>query len=352
MGGLTFSDQPTVNARMKLRVGIIGLGEAWETRHRPALRSLADRFEVRAVCNEVALLAEQAASEFNAQPVDGFRALAERPDIDAILILSPDWYGLLPIIAACDAGKAVYCAAGLDIDIEQARQLRDRVEQSGIAFMAEFPRRQAPATLRLKELICTRLGKPRLLFCHQRRAVEKAGAARRNGKQPHSDTRELMELVDWCRYVVGEEPTSVVGVRHAGPDGQQADYHMMSLDFSPTDEPGMGATAQISTGHYIPAYWHEAISFRPPAALQVCCERGIAFVDLPATLTWFDEAGRHMESLDSERPVGEQLLTLFHRGVTSLVRKISDLEDAYRALQVVLAAKQSFVERRRVDLEL
>lgn len=334
---------------MKLRVGIIGLGEAWETRHRPALRALADRFEVRAVCSEVALLAEQAAREFNAQPVDGFRALTEREDVDAVFILSPDWYGLLPIIAACDAGKAVYCAAGLDIDLEQARQLRDRVEQSGIAFMAEFPRRQSPATLRLKELICTRLGKPRLLFCHQRRPVHKPGGGR-NGKHTFSDTREMMELVDWCRYVVGEEPTSVIGVRHRGPDGQSDDYQMMSLDFA-TGEPGTGATAQISSGHYIPMAWPEAVSFRPPAALQVCCERGIAFIDLPATLTWFDEAGRHMESLDSERPVGEQLLTLFHRGVTSLVRKISDLEDAYRALQVVIAARQSFAERRRITLE-
>lgn len=335
---------------MRIRVGIVGLGDAWETRHRPALRSLADRFEVRAVCSEVALLAEQAAREFNAQQVDGFRALTEREDIDAVLILSPDWYGLLPIMAACDAGKAVYCAAGLDIDPEQARQLRDRVEESGIAFMAEFPRRQAPATLRLKELICTRLGQPRLLFCHQRRGVDKPGT-RRNGKQPHSDTREMMELVDWCRYVVGQEPTSVVGVRHFAPDSPRDDYQMMSLDFSSSGSPGTGATAQISSGHYIAAHWAEAISFRPPATLQVCCERGIAFIDLPSTLTWFDEAGRHMESLDSERPVGEQLLTLFHRGVTSLVRKISDLEDAYRALNVVIAAKQSFAEKRRIMLE-
>jgi len=46
-------------------------------------------------------------------------------------------------------------------------------------------------------------------------------------------------------------------------------------------------------------------------------------VDLPATLVWFDEAGRHQESLDSERPVGEQLLTHFYRAVTSLVRRTS-----------------------------
>ena len=39
---------------MRLRVGIVGLGEHWETRHLPALRALADRFEVRGICEQVA----------------------------------------------------------------------------------------------------------------------------------------------------------------------------------------------------------------------------------------------------------------------------------------------------------
>ena len=41
------------NRSMKLRVGLIGLGNAWEHRHRPALRALSDRYEVRAVCEEI-----------------------------------------------------------------------------------------------------------------------------------------------------------------------------------------------------------------------------------------------------------------------------------------------------------
>ena len=98
----------------------------------------------------------------------------------------------------------------------------------------------------------------------------------------------------------------------------------------------------------MPATWPEAVSFRPPAALQVCCERGIAFVDPPATLIWFDEFGRHMESLDSERPIGERLLMQFYRAATSLVRRTNDLEDAYRALSVVLAARESFDTGRRI----
>ena len=84
--------------------------------------------------------------------------------------------------------------------------------------------------------------------------------------------------------------------------------------------------------------------------MQVSCEYGIAFVDLPSTLVWFDEAGRHQESLESERPVGEQLLCQFHRAVTSLVRKTCDLEDAYRALCIVRQARRSHEQGRRISL--
>ncbi len=339
---------------MRLRVGLVGLGRAWENRHRPALRALADRFEVRAVCEQVALRAHHAAQEFDAVQVDGYRALANRHDVDAILMLSPQWYGALPILAACDAGKAIYCAAALDIEPDQARQIRQRVEQAGIAFMAEFPRRQSPATLRLKELIATHLGPVQLMFCHQRLLVHELSGEHPLARGVSSPMiRGLMELVDWCRYVAGSEPSSVIGVVHKKNKSlRDADYGMMSLDFSPPGEVGIGPVAQISCGRYMPAEWQEAISFRPPAGLQVCCENGVAFVDLPATLTWFDSAGRHQASLDFERPVGEQMLSQFHRAVTSLVRRKDDLEDAYRALQAVLAARTSCIEGHRVNIDI
>ena len=145
---------------MKLRIGVIGLGEVWQQRHAPALHMLADRFEVRAVCDQVAHRAQHAAAEFNAAAVDGYHALTHREDLDAVLILSLQWFGALPILAACDSGKAVYCAAGMDLELAEAELVKQRVEEAGIAFMVEFPRRHAPATLRLKELIATRLGAP------------------------------------------------------------------------------------------------------------------------------------------------------------------------------------------------
>jgi predicted dehydrogenase len=337
---------------MKLRVGIIGLGEIWEKSHRPALRTLSDRYEVRAVCAEVAHLAQQAARDFHAEEVSGFRALCQRDDVEAVLLFSPEWYGPLPIYAACEAGKAIYCASAFHLQPEQADDVRQRVETAGVAFMAEFPRRLAPATMRLKELIATRLGRPRLMFCHRRVPQERTKNLRQQANECPAAMREMMELVDWCRYVVGVEATSVLGVKHySDRDDGEEDYQMMNLDFSEPGKVGHGPTAQISSGQYMPAHWPEASSFRPPAALQVACERGIAFIDLPYSLTWFDEAGRHMEALDSERPVGEALLLSFHRAVTSLVLRTVDLEDTYRALRIVQAAQQGAVEGKRIALD-
>jgi len=339
---------------MRLRVGIVGLGSHWESRHLPALRSVADRFEVRGICEQVAHLAKRAATELGTVPVDGFRALAARDDIDAILYFADQWYGATPILAACDHGKAVYSAISLPLAPEEASLLRQRVEESGIAFMAELPRRHAPATVRLKELIATRLGRPRLLFCHRR--VPLSGAAvTAPPRDRASEARDLMELVDWCRYVAGAEPTSVVSVRHAEvPGGETDDYQMMSLDFSSANGgppvPGNGPLAQISCGYYMPRQWEEAVGFRPPAALQVACEKGIAFIDLPSSLVWFDGVGRHQESLESERPVGEQMLLQFHRKVTSLVRAVSGLDDTLKAMQIVQAAATSQSEGRRVQV--
>lgn len=333
---------------MKLRAGIVGLGLNWESRYLPALRTLADRFEVRGVCEEVAHRAERAARELNAIPVDGYRALAARDDIDVILCLSDQWYGVTPILAACEYGKAVYSAISFPLDAPDATLLRERVDASGIAFMAELPRRHAPATIRLKELIATRLGKPRMLFCHRRVAVETQAVAHRHRG---TESRDLMELIDWCGYVAGSPPTSVVAVRHADAAAPGLDdYQMMSLDFSEHGHVGSGCLAQISCGYYMPQQWEEAVAFRPPAALQVACENGIAFVDLPTSLVWFDTAGRHMESLENDRPVGEMMLAQFHRMVTSLVRHVSGLDDTLFAMHVVSAAAASQREGQRMSL--
>lgn len=336
---------------VKLRVGLIGLQDAWEQRYRSALLALVDRFEVRAVCDEVPRRAQVAATEFGAVAVDGYQTLLRREDIDAVLIFSTGWYGTLPVAAACEHRAAIYYAPGLDLGAEEAASIQRRVEASGVALLAELRRRHCPATVRLKELIATTLGPPQLLFCHRRVPLPAATEPPFCTRPRSSVARELVELVDWCAYVVGSRPRRVTGVMH-GVDDRTAepDYFAMSLDFSEGLQSGAGPVAQVSCGRYFPQRWAEAISYRPLAAMQISCQHGIAFLDFPSTLVWFDEAGRRQESLESEPPEGEQHLIRFHRAATSQLADFSDLDAIGRGWSIVDRAIQSHRQGRRLEL--
>jgi predicted dehydrogenase len=335
---------------MKLRIGVIGQGRDWQSRYLPALRSMRDRFQVVGIYNSVPMLAETAAREFEAQAFASFRTIMESPSLDAVLVLEEDWYRFCPLFAACDYGKAVFCGAELSLDSVSAQQLQTQIQSSGVAFMTEFPRRFAPATLRLKELIATRLGRPRLLFCHRRLACE--SKEMRGGRSLDARSqRELLELIDWCNYIVADSPSWIQAIRHTSIQmPQSSDYQILSLGFGDPENDPKAILAQISCGAYIPEVWHEAIAYRPPAAIQVCCEKGLAFIDLPSTLVWFDDAGRHQETLDTELSVGQQMFGQFHRSVTSLVRKTNDLDDKCRAMRILELAKQSTNTSARVAI--
>jgi len=327
---------------MKLRLGVIGLNDQWEKRYLPALRVLEDRFVLTAIYEPVAQRAALAARDVGITTHESFRALCRRPDIDAVLVLNTHWLGPLPILAACEYGKAVYLGSRVVLSLEETTQIRDAVRQSGVAFMVEFARRYSPATVRLKELMATVLGSPRLLFCHRRLShyLKCNGLSHITPSQAlHLD---LIELVDWCRFVAGRSPSKVMGVVHRSSHPDDVDYMMMSLNFGSASEGREpNVLAQISCGKYLPPHWREAVNYRPLAELQVVCERGVAFVDLPTTLVWFDEAGRHQESFDNERPLGERLLFCFHRMVTSLVQRMSDIEDLHQTQRIIESLEQS-----------
>ncbi|MEM6980222.1 MAG: Gfo/Idh/MocA family oxidoreductase [Planctomycetota bacterium] len=364
---------------MKLRVGLVGLGTHWQSMHRPALRMLSERFDVRAVYADVAKLAENAAMEFQADPCDGYQMMVRRDDIDAILVLESSWLRFLPAMAACRAGRAVFWAGQLDLNPQTDGDFMTCVENSGVAFMASLPRRFAPATLRLKELIATHLGPPQLVFCHKRinidqKLLRQRSSAKRFASETgfagmkqcddrdHATRAELIEMIDWTNYVMDSRPQSVLSISPAtevtsneiasnttaSVDSRSLDYQALTMSYQ--RESTVPAMAQLSCGTYIPSHWPEAIGFRPPAEMQVRCQSGIAFIDLPNGLVWFDDAGRHQESLDNETSIGEKMLGQFHRAVTSLIRNVSGLDDVHCAASVLRAVAESQQRGCRIDL--
>jgi predicted dehydrogenase len=63
-----------------------------------------------------------------------FRELLARPDIDAVVIATPDHWHAIPVIEACKAGKDIYCEKPLTLTIHEAKLLIDVVRKYNRVF--------------------------------------------------------------------------------------------------------------------------------------------------------------------------------------------------------------------------
>lgn len=63
-----------------------------------------------------------------------FRQLLDRPDIDAVVIATPDHWHTIPCILAARAKKDIYCEKPLTHTIAEGRQLVNEVQKAGVIF--------------------------------------------------------------------------------------------------------------------------------------------------------------------------------------------------------------------------
>ena len=64
--------------------------------------------------------------------------------------------------------KPIYCALPLSGEPRELESIAQLITESGVPFVPEFARRFYPATLRLRELLATTLGPPRLILGQNR----------------------------------------------------------------------------------------------------------------------------------------------------------------------------------------
>jgi predicted dehydrogenase len=323
---------------VRLRVGVIGLGRLWETRHKPALMKLRDRFVVTAVYDQVMRRAEIEAAQLGCLAAEGLAALVERPDVDVVYVLTPQWFGLYPIELACAARKPIYCALPLSSAPQELETLSELVSSTGVPFMPEFARRFYPATLRLRELLATTLGPARLIL-GQNRLFGFDRYAQPGPTTQIAPAPLLIDpgsyLLDWCCFLFQAQPFSVQG--HAGvvlPSASDAetlpDFESFVVEYEG------GGMAQIAFGRYHRDPWGEASRFLPQTGFQVYAERGAAWLELPDRVQWADAEGIHDERLPLEPTVGEVLSEQFHRlvrGDQSLAPTIQEAQANARCVE-------------------
>ena len=334
-----------------IRVGVIGLGRSWEARHKPALARMKDRFEVVAVYDQVARRAEIEADQLGCRAFEGLTALLERPEIDAVLLLAPQWFGSHPIELAARFGKAVYSGVPLTDEGEGLDRLDRLVRSSGIKFKAEFAPRFYPATARLLELIPTKLG-PVLDLSG---SVPLAKLDRAQAPSPGSRMvpGSILDdpgqsLVDLSRALFGAEISSVDALRFNHPTliNGEPDRYRIFIGFDSTDarKAGIAVRHEQSEPEVGDLPWH-------PPTFRITTQLGTAWLEWPNLIRWNDGSTDHEERLPEGPPIGEVLLDEFSRMVQGRDHSAPTWTDAVAAARSVAAVRRSVLEGRAVALE-
>ena len=316
-------------ATAPVNFGLIGLGPCWESQFRPALAKLEQRLRVVAVYDSVLARAEQAARETHARVVSGVTALADRPNVQAILWLDASWTGTATLRLLCERRKPVLIAARFEFPLSELERLHAHAATHGLIVVPALSRRCTPATHRLQELMATELGRPLRIEIH--------GSAAHNSQMPfateadrlmmslQADDDPLLEWIDWCNYVFRGTPQQATRAVD-WPVNKQASVRLEFAPFNPNDLTSLPRVAEVS------------ISADSVEEARVSCERGDARLLGAATIEWTTAGGSHSESLTAERSETEVLLDHFCRRVVGGLIPGPDLGDLCRA---IVSAKPS-----------
>src|SRR6266568_8945541 len=141
----------------RIRVGIIGANpdRGWAAQaHIPALRMLADDFEITALSTSRRESADAASKRFGVPlAFDNAQDLVDSPDVDvvAITVKVPHHFELAS--AALGAGKAVYCEWPLGNGLNEADTLATLARKKGVLAVAGLQARSAPSVAYVHDLI-------------------------------------------------------------------------------------------------------------------------------------------------------------------------------------------------------
>src|SRR5437899_11505096 len=141
----------------RIRVGIIGANpdHGWAAQaHIPALKSLADDFELTALSTTRRESADAAGKLFDiAAAFDNHQELVNSPAVDVVAVTVKVPHHLELATAAVEAGKAVYCEWPLGNGLREAETLAALARKKGVLAVAGLQARSAPAVAYVRDLI-------------------------------------------------------------------------------------------------------------------------------------------------------------------------------------------------------
>ena len=144
---------PLANTSKKIRVGLVGVGTWAEYGHIPSFKLLPE-FEIVAVMSRSQQKADEVAARHGIKyALNSLQALAEHPEVDFVVVLTPAPQHEEGIRAAIAAGKDVYCEWPLTPSKQTSQALMELARQAGVRHIVGLQRRLAPGYRYVRDLV-------------------------------------------------------------------------------------------------------------------------------------------------------------------------------------------------------
>jgi len=145
-----------------LRIGVIGVGRIGRM-HAELLARQVPGAALGAVYDAYEPAARGVAAEFGVSAVGRVEEMFDG-DLDAVAICSSSDTHVELLIAAAEAGKAVFCEKPLSLDLAELDRALGAVEAAGVPFQIGFNRRFDPAHASVREaMVSGAVGEPHLV---------------------------------------------------------------------------------------------------------------------------------------------------------------------------------------------
>jgi len=145
-----------------IRIAIVGAGAVSDYHHVPAI-ALDPRAALAAICDrDESLLAKRSAEWGIDYTTNDYRKLCDDPNIDALIVATPNFTHAAIALAAAVAGKHIMCEKPLGLSAEEVRRMYHACRDADVVHMTAFTYRFAPAMRYMASLLRSgALGEPR-----------------------------------------------------------------------------------------------------------------------------------------------------------------------------------------------
>lgn len=182
--------------------------------------------------------ADAAVREFGSDAVESVEQLANSSEVDAIIVASPNWAHVEPVLAAARHGKHIFCEKPIALNFQDCDAMVRAAEEANVLFMAGHVMNFMDGVRKSKALIKQgAIGD--VLFCKTtRNGWEPAQPSVSWKKQRHLSGGHLYHHIhelDLVQFIMGPATTATMAagnVAHRGEQyGDEDDMLFITLEF-------------------------------------------------------------------------------------------------------------------------